>query len=284
LQSNSTKTEVQRLIEKLRSGFRRRRDAIVQTMASPELPLPAKLQFIRHGFWLRSPRPGAYRLRLGKGELFLSYANNETDRNVVWDVFINRCYRPDFRNSTVVDVGAHKGYFSAYALLHGAKRVISYEPERENFEFLTQTAGSFLEHGSRWETNRMAVAASEGEVELRIDPASWAHSIVPIETSRAIPSTDVQVVACRAMVDLLESVALNAPEDRLIVKIDAEGAECEMVLDTPKDAWRVVDEVLIEVHDFASCSAGELVDHLEGAGLLVADDIFGVLHIRRPAE
>jgi hypothetical protein len=87
-----------------------------------------------------------------------------------------------------------------------------------------------------------------------------------------------------AMVDLLEGVALNAPEDRLLVKIDAEGAECEIVLDTPLEAWRDVDGVLIEVHDFAPCTAGELAGHLEGAGLRVVDDIFGVLHIRRPGR
>ena len=90
---------------------------------------------------------------------------------------MNRCYGNDFHDSTVIDIGAHKGYFGAYALMHGAREVISYEPELQNFEFLTQTAQSFRGAGGEWETRRSAVTARSGEVELRVDPSSWAHSI-----------------------------------------------------------------------------------------------------------
>ena len=80
------------------------------------------MHFIQHGLWLRSRTAGSYGLRFPQGTIRLSYADNETDRNVVWDVFVNRCYGNDFNDSTVIDIGAHKGYFGAYALMHGATR------------------------------------------------------------------------------------------------------------------------------------------------------------------
>jgi FkbM family methyltransferase len=252
-------------------------------MASPDLPFVAKLQFIRHGFGQYSRRSGSYKLTFRAGEIFLSYANNETDRKVVWDVFINRCYRADFRNATVIDVGAHKGYFGAYALMNGADAVLSYEPERENFELLNETAGSFIRRGAEWETRRSAVASSSGEVKLRVDPHSWAHSISSLGPSTLASEANVQVVACAAMADILDSVARSAA-GRLIVKIDAEGAECAIVLETPVEAWHGVHEVLIETHDFATCSSAEIVDHLGRAGLTLVGERFGVAHMRRSAD
>ncbi len=250
-------------------------------MLSPELPLPAKLRFIRQGFRKRLPPSGSYKLGFKGGEIVLSYANNETDRNVVWDVFINRCYKTDFRMSAVVDIGAHKGYFGAYALMHGAERVLSYEPERENFRLLTETSRSFRGQESEWETHRSAVASSPGEVELRVDPESWAHSLSSLNPSAVTPETDVQIVACAAMTDVLQSAIRSSAGRRLIVKIDAEGAECEIVLKTPVESWQSVSEVFVEVHDFAACSATQLADHLRQAGLDLVSERFGVLHMVR---
>ena len=269
-----------RTLRRVRSGLNRRRVAIAGTMSSPALPFLTKLQFIRHGLWRRSRTAGSYKLRFPQGEIALSYADDDTDRNVVWDVYMNRCYGNDFHASTVIDIGAHKGYFGAYALMHGAKRVISYEPELLNFDFLARTAQSFKAHGGEWETRRAAVTGHAGDVELHVDPSSWAHSIViasPPRTSAA----NTQVVAGTAMIDVVASATESWAGDRLVTKIDAEGAECEIVLETPLEVWQRVDEVFIEFHEFAACSQSELVDHLERAGLVLVDERFGVIHLVR---
>jgi hypothetical protein len=74
------------------------------------------------------------------------------------------------------------------------------------------------------------------------------------------------------MAAVLEEVA---PSDApVIVKIDAEGAECDIVLGTDVEAWQSVDAVFLEIHDFAPCSSADIIGHLESAGLTV------VLHER----
>jgi hypothetical protein len=75
--------------------------------------------------------------------------------------------------------------------------------------------------------------------------------------------------------------ASHRTEERVIVKIDAEGAECEIILETPGEVWRAVDEVFVEVHDFARCTSADLAQHLGSAGLDVIDESFAVLHLRR---
>jgi hypothetical protein len=54
----------------------------------------------------------------------------------------------------------------------------------------------------------------------------------------------------------------------LIVKINAEGAECAMVLGTPAPAWRAVTEVLVSTHGWAGCTVDELAAHLASAELV----------------
>ena len=46
----------------------------------------------------------------------------------------------DYAGAVVLDLGAHKGYFGAYALARGARLVISFEPETANLELLERGA------------------------------------------------------------------------------------------------------------------------------------------------
>jgi hypothetical protein len=56
---------------------------------------------------------------------------------------------------------------------------------------------------------------------------------------------------------------------RVIVTVNAEGAECDMFLGTPADLWRSVDEIFVSVHGFAPCTAEDITSHLAAAGLVL---------------
>jgi len=209
------------------------------------------------------------------GRLHLSAGNDKTDRSVIREVFLRRCYAAGYGEAIVVDVGAHKGYFGAYALSHGAALVVSYEPERENYRYLQRTAGSF---SRPWVTHQAAVDAEDGEAVLCLHEHSWAHSLLALDGS----TEWTQPVRCVAMRRVLEDAATAGPDRRLVVKVDAEGAETGIVLGTPPDVWGLVDEAFIEVHDFAICTAGQVAVHLEAAGLKLVSVALNVLHVRRP--
>jgi FkbM family methyltransferase len=214
-------------------------------------------------------RPGTEPLELrtrsdaASGTLYFGRDSFAVDRIAYFGIFLQGWYGADYRGAIVIDVGAHKGYYGAFALLEGAKEVRSYEPEATNFAALQRAAASF---GDGWIVNNRAVAAEAGEVVLHVNVESAGHSIVQ-EDSEKRPTVGSQTVTVVPMAEVLEDAARDG--HRLIVKVDAEGAECDIVLGTPVELWERVDEVFLEVHDFAPCTTDEIVDHLTQAGLRV---------------
>jgi FkbM family methyltransferase len=213
--------------------------------------------------WRRKPAT----LRLKQGRVYLDPQSLSSDWYTWYEIFSPHLaiYSSDYEDAVVVDVGAHKGYFAVYALLSGARAVRSYEPEARNFAMLQRAARSYGD-GGRWLTRGAAVGATARRAELHVAnglSGSWSHSLLD---RRGVSSEHSQAVGVVPMASTLrEAAALDGR--RLVVKIDAEGGECEIVLGTGLDSWKLVDEVLLEHHDFAPCELGEIVSHLGRAGL-----------------
>jgi len=207
------------------------------------------------------PRP-AYAVRYGATTLYLSHADYEIDWETLKSVLVDEPYPADYRGALVLDVGAHKGYFGAYALRRGASRVVSYEPEQANLALLERTA---REHAGAWEARPVAVGAEAGEADLHVMGASWGHALHPPDAF-AQYEVGVRRVPVVALADVLREAG-EAGAERVVVKLNVEGEECPTILGTPPEAWQRVDEVLVETHPWAACGAEELAEHLAGAGL-----------------
>jgi hypothetical protein len=119
------------------------------------------------------PRAG-YAVRYGSGVLLLSHDDFAVDRKSL-DFVLEGSYATDYRGAVVLDIGAHKGYFGAYALAHGARAVVSFEPERANVALLEESAASFRTREADWRVVPVAVGAAAGEAELHVMSASWGH-------------------------------------------------------------------------------------------------------------
>ena len=190
---------------------------------------------------------GVARIRFGRE----SFA---VDWYVFEEIFLKRVYeRLSFERARVLDVGAHKGYFAAYALSHGASSVVSFEPEAGNFGRLAAAAKGVPE----WTVRREAVAGESGIRMLRIKEA-WSHTLVT-------PGSDDDGVAVR-VVALGEILGAHAGE-RQLVKVDIEGAECEALAQAPTKLLGQVDELVVEAHATARCGATDIVAIAEAAGL-----------------
>jgi FkbM family methyltransferase len=217
--------------------------------------------------------PEEFHADLGDGKIYFSGTTVNADRGTFAEIFVARDYDSNYQDRIVVDVGAHKGYFGAYALLHGAKAVLSYEPEEMNFGFLERAADSFRAKAHQWRTVRAAVGSYGREAELTVMRDSWSHSLC--HAGRRDETRGVQKVDVISIRDILEEA--RALDGHILVKIDVEGSECEIVLGTPKESWAAVDELFVEVHTFASCTSRELMAHLE----MRAVEANGVLHLAR---
>jgi len=208
-------------------------------------------------------RTGGGQVRLGGGDDF------PVDWKAFVEVFGYETYRADYRDVHVLDVGGHKGYFGAYALARGASAVVSFEPETRNYNVLGRTARPLR---ARWQTRNIALGATSGTGVLLLDRASWAHSLVHVERPAG---------AQHVVIATLEEALAELPRggSRTIVKIDAEGSECDIV--ARQEALDRVDVLMIEWHpEAAPCTTRDLVQMAGSAGLhLVSDD--GLLRFKR---
>jgi FkbM family methyltransferase len=193
----------------------------------------------------------------------ISHADYGVDWETMRTIVVDRAYELEYGGAVVVDIGAHKGAFGAYALERGARAVISYEPEEANYGYLESCAKGVP--GTVWRTHRAAVGATGGTAELHVMSASWGHALTPSGDSE--DELGVQRVPVVPMANALAEASGLAGHDRIVVKLNAEGAECDIVLGTPAASWEQAHAVLMEVHSWAPCTAAELVAHLEKSGL-----------------
>lgn len=243
------------------------------------LPRVTRIDGVRL-YLTRRWRRGAFAFRLGAMRVYIDRADLDTDWEAWRQIFFPKygIYASDYEDVVVVDVGAHKGYFAAFALLGGARRVFSFEPESRNFALLTRAATSYREP-DRWARRKAAVGATTRRARLLIGDESWSHSLVASAPGTApLSAEEVDVVSMASVID--EAAADGAR--RVVVKIDAEGSECEIVLGTEPAAWCSVDEVFLEYHDFATCALDEILEHLARAGLTEREHRHEVLRLLRP--
>jgi len=248
------------------------------------LPLRSRVGLLSVDVRLRTRPRAAYGVRYGRGTVYFTDADLAVDLASFDFAAREGSYATDYDRALVVDIGAHKGYFGAYASVHGAGEVVAYEPERANFVILERTAATYRSAGIPWTMRNAAVDAQPGRAELHVMGASWGHALAP-PAAFADYEVAVEAVDVLALSDVLADAASRAKGRRIVVKVNIEGAECSAVLDTEPEAWANVDEVFVETHPWASCGAAELISHLERAGLRAAPSAHAaVVRMRRAAR
>ena len=101
--------------------------------------------------------------------LSLAYENNKTEIEILKDIFCNREYSdyfPFYKNNTIVDIGAHYGYFCIFANNNSDvdSRIIAIEPNNQNFNHLKQNISD--SKASNVSIHNFAVGANCGVAKL----------------------------------------------------------------------------------------------------------------------
>lgn len=247
--------------------FRGIRSEILRALRATSMPARVRRDLIALAVAKRVARPAEWTVRLPPGVVYLSERSFREDTDVLYEVLESEVYKTRYEGAVVVDVGAHRGYYGAYALWRGARAVFSFEPEAHNYASLTRAADLLRRRpGQEWRIHHAAVSSAPGRATLYVTKGSWAHSLFDY---RAAPETqDVSVVAMADVLSLASAAADAAP---LIVKVDAEGAECSIILDTPPSSWERVAVLFLDVHPPAPCSRSAMVAYLDRAGLFHAE-------------
>lgn len=153
----------------------------------------------------------------------------------------------------VVDVGANIGDSAVYFCCKGAKKVVGIEPDPAFFKLATENV--LLNKLQNLVTINFATVAGESGRPGTDD--TKANMVSPGE-GISIPHFAAPIVT------LGEVVAANAVSDA-VLKLDCEGAEYEILQETPTEVLRHFSRILVEYH----YGARELVQHLNAAGFHV---------------
>jgi FkbM family methyltransferase len=196
-----------------------------------------------------------------KGVPTIDFRSESTDTLVIQEMLEGTCvynncppmglYPADFspKDHVVLDVGAHIGVFSWYALGEGCKRVIAFEPEESNFELLSKNMQHF---GTKSVVYQAAVA--HGDVgkrqfvlgannQLAGATNTWRHSLMEYST--------YDVEGEESSVDCLPFFGPEGvlKDEVTFVKLDCEGAELDILLsEEAADSmlWRDVTRLVFE--------------------------------------
>jgi FkbM family methyltransferase len=177
----------------------------------------------------------------------------------------------------VLDIGAHKGYFGALAVLDGAAAVVSFEPESGNFRALTRAAVT----GARttvWERRQEAVGATAGRVDLHVSSESWSHSVYAPASGDLVRTEHVPMVAFG---DVLADASARWPGLPVVVKLNVEGAAGDCLLSVTAEALAPTEVLLVDLEANTPQRLDDVLAHILGAGFALLGERERVYHFAR---
>lgn len=179
--------------------------------------------------------------------LNLDYEGNLTELSVLESVFINREYSdyfPFYQNVTIVDIGAHFGYFSLFAACNSGKdsKIIAVEPDKRNYKQLEKNISDC--NADNISIFNYAAGDRSGHTRL-YQGKNPNHSIVPgyLLLDRNPDFDEVEVKT------LEEIVRENNLTQIDFLKMDCEGAEYTIIESTPDTILDRIKTISMEFHD-----------------------------------
>jgi FkbM family methyltransferase len=196
-------------------------------------------------FWhyLQGTSPTQIKLRSGH-RLYCS--GQPHDIITFFVIFIKCDYGRISPNSVVVDVGANIGFFTLFALINDASRVLCYEPNSQAFKTLEQ---NIIENNFQPKVTAIhkAVGAEDGEtISIPIESSPYNQSV------KLVAERDDSLFETVATVSLNEQISEHNIEHVDLLKMDCEGAEFDIFPSLTETTIRKIKEIRMEVHGDAN--------------------------------
>ena len=162
------------------------------------------------------------------------------------EIWIEGRYAPDGLGippgATVVDVGANVGVFTLWAVKCNAARVIAVEPSPRMCEYLSRNVS--LNHFGNVTVVQAACGGRTGEAVLY----SRGDEVLNTLYCRDVLGSEFRPL-CRMPVLTLEDIfSRYGVETCHLLKLDCEGAEYDILLNTREDTLRRIQTIAMEYH------------------------------------
>lgn len=205
--------------------------------------------FLPFKTWLRFWMPGTYNNNeITICSLCFAMHNRHLSERIADLYMIMTCVKdaqynpPSFEiksRDTIIDIGGHIGSFSIYAAGKASKgRVFVYEPDPGNFTYLQKNI--HLNKLSNIITKKMAVAGEKGTRMF------FPSTVNTAESSMYATKRESIQVPTTTLSHIFEEYALVSCD---FLKLDCEGAEYEILFNTPSQYFKKIEKIAMECHN-----------------------------------
>lgn len=171
--------------------------------------------------------------------IVLHLSEDHSDIVTVFLIFCRRDYGSIAAGTSVVDIGANIGVYSVYAALEGATSVHAYEPCEESFCLLQK---NIICNGlEQIVIPHRGVVVGKPCSPIMFPRTSSVHN--RIESGGQSGADSCSLVTAIPFFKIAEN--LQAPN---LVKMDCEGGEYDIILQTEASVFDGVDEIRFEFH------------------------------------
>ncbi len=166
------------------------------------------------------------------------------DKTILNEIWIKKLYTPKGfeirRDDTVIDIGAHIGFFTIFAAYHAKKGIVySFEPEPENFNLLKYNVKENKLKNVK--IFNYGVAKETCVKRLYISTLNKAAHSVEIKEDQK----NYVTVRMKSLSKILDNI--KKPIDFL--KIDCEGCEYEILINLGRKYFEKIKKIVLEYHD-----------------------------------
>lgn len=165
------------------------------------------------------------------------YYPNKVCLNDIFYEIMDGIYEMDVKDAKVVDIGAFYGETAVYYSRLGASEVFAYEPFKSQ-SFIESNAK--LNNCANIKTYRMAVSDQDGF--FNCDPEFENRAETKVYYAENINKRLNKIN--------LETIVNEHLIENGCLKLDAEGAEFEIIIGAPTETLRKFKEIVIEVHNY----------------------------------
>jgi len=222
-------------------------------------------------YWLKYFRNGddkLHRLKLRNG-LTVNANKNAGDLTTLFEIFVNDDY--DFNsqngNINVLDIGANVGYFSLYIMMRFPNsKIFSFEPFPDTYKRLSEN----LENNRAENIKAFPYAISDFNGTADFFSFEWAgcNTLLPGNFDENLSKKTT--VQCRSFDSIAEITGSNEFE---FGKIDCEGSEYKILLNSKDEAIKRVKNYIIEVHNNDTYGMNDLIKRFESLGYRTEEKI-----------
>ena len=190
------------------------------------------------------------------------------------EIFLEEAYVGPFgfrleKQPTILDIGANAGFFSLFAASrYPGAALVAFEPIPVNFAQLERNRE--LNRAVRMTCFQKAVFDFTGEISLTIDPRDSFTTAATIIKHHDRRNASIQVPSI-SLDDLIEDLDVDGCD---FLKMDCEGSEYEILLNSSFSSLRRIRQLAVETHRGAdpSHSIATLRAHLETSGFETVAD------------